>query len=46
MQETITTQEIPVWIKNNAEWWSQGQIDDDTFIQGLQFLIQHGIIHV
>ena len=37
---------IPEWIRNNALWWSEGQIDDDTFIQGLEFLIQRGIIHV
>ena len=37
---------IPVWIKNNAKWWSQGQIGDDQFIQGLQYMIQHGIIQI
>ena len=35
---------IPDWIKNNALWWADGQIDDDSFVQGLQFLIQQGII--
>ena len=37
---------IPAWIKNNAGWWADGQIDDDTFIQGIQFLIKAGIIVV
>jgi len=37
---------IPDWIKNNAGWWADGQIDDDTFIQGIQFLIKAGIIVV
>ena len=34
---------IPFWIKNNAAWWADGQLDDETFIQGLEFLIQDGI---
>ena len=37
---------IPDWIKTNAGWWADGQIDDDTFIQGIQFLIKAGIIVV
>ncbi len=37
---------IPSWIKNNAKWWAQGQLADDQFIQGLQYMIQHGIIQV
>ena len=37
---------IPDWIRNNAEWWAAEQIDDDTFIQGLEFLIKRGIINV
>ncbi|HJL67229.1 MAG TPA: peptidase, partial [Nitrosopumilus sp.] len=41
-----TSNEIPSWIRNNAAWWANGEIDDETFIQGLKFLIQKGIIHV
>jgi len=37
---------IPEWIKNNAGWWAEGQIDDGTFIQGIQFLIENGIITI
>ena len=37
---------IPAWIKNNAKWWSQGQIGDNQFVQGLQYMIQHGIIQI
>jgi 3D (Asp-Asp-Asp) domain-containing protein len=39
-------QEIPNWIKNNAKWWSSNQIDDNTFVSGIQFLIKENIIHV
>ena len=28
------TMHIPNWIKNNALWWSENQIDDETFIRG------------
>jgi len=36
--------EIPSWIKNNAGWWADGSIDDNSFIQGIQFLVKEGII--
>jgi hypothetical protein len=45
-QENSESNEIPDWIRNNAGWWADGSIDDETFIQGLEFLIQNGIIHV
>jgi len=35
---------IPSWIKNNAGWWADGQIDDTTFVQGIQYMITKGII--
>ncbi|MGB1878104.1 MAG: peptidase, partial [Nitrosopumilus sp.] len=37
---------IPSWIKNNAGWWADGTIDDESFIQGIQFLIKEGIMNV
>jgi len=36
--------EIPAWIKNNAGWWADGQIDDSSFLQGIQYLIKEGIM--
>ena len=38
--------EVPVWIKNNADWWSQGLISDDDFVKGIQYLVEQGIIQV
>jgi len=38
--------EIPSWIKNNADWWSQGLISDDDFVKGIQFLVEQGIIKI
>jgi hypothetical protein len=37
---------IPPWIKNNAKWWSQSQIDDSTFASGIQYLIKQGIMQI
>ena len=37
---------IPTWIKNNAEWWADGAIDDTAFIQGIQFLVKENILKI
>jgi len=37
---------IPKWIKNNAEWWSEGQIGDSDFVGGIQYLIKENIISI
>jgi plastocyanin len=37
---------VPEWIKNNAGWWAEGAIDDQAFVQGIQFLITNGILQV
>jgi len=41
-----TPKQVPEWIKNNAKWWSVGQIDDTTFVNGIQYLIKERIISV
>ena len=38
--------EVPDWIKNNAGWWADGQIDDRAFVSGLQWLISNGIMNI
>ncbi|HXV66686.1 MAG TPA: peptidase [Nitrosopumilaceae archaeon] len=38
--------DIPDWIKNNAGWWSSNQITDQDFVQGVQWLIQQGIMKI
>jgi hypothetical protein len=35
---------IPDWVKNVAEFWCHSKIDDSSFIDGIQFLIDNGII--
>ena len=43
---SYSSNEIPVWIKNNAGWWSEDLITEKEFIDGLQWLISNGIIQV
>ena len=37
---------IPPWIKNNAGWWANGQINDSDFVKGIQYMVQNGIINI
>ncbi len=37
---------VPDWIKNNAGWWAEGTVDDETFLNGIEFLIENKIINV
>ena len=37
---------VPKWVKTNAEWWASGQIDDESFVQGIQYLIKEKIIDI
>ena len=37
---------IPDWIKSNAGWWADGTVDDATFLNGIEFLVESGIIGV
>ena len=38
--------EIPDWVRQTAEWWVQGLISDEVYIQSLEYLIEVGIIKV
>jgi len=35
---------LPIWIKNNAEWWADGLISEEDFLNGIEFLIENGIL--
>ena len=37
---------IPSWIKNNAKWWSEGQIGDSDFVKGIEYLISQGVMKI
>ena len=40
------SQKIPDWVKNNAGWWAAGDIDDNSFVQGIQFMIKEGLMKI
>jgi hypothetical protein len=37
---------IPIWVRNNAAWWSEGHLTDVEFANGIQFLVSTGLIKV
>ena len=37
---------IPDWIQKNAKWWTEGSIDDESFVGGIQYLIKEKVISV
>ncbi len=37
---------VPNWIRNNAEWWATGQINDSAFVSAIEFLLENNIIMV
>lgn len=37
---------IPLWVKHNAAWWSQGQLGDDEFVKGIQYMVENGIMKI
>ena len=45
-QKLPNSAKIPDWIKSNAGWWADGQIDDNSFVQGIQFLIKEGLMKI
>ncbi len=44
--EPSAAAKIPDWVKNNAGWWADGQIDNNSFVQGIQFMIKEGIMKI
>ena len=38
--------EIPDWIKNNAAWWAEDLIEDEDFLNGIEFLLNEEIIKI
>ena len=46
LSDSPTVSEIPDWIKHRTAWWADGLVPDAEFIFGLEYLIQHGILHV
>ncbi len=44
--QNSTNSTLPNWIKKNAKWWSEGSVQDKDFVQGIQYLIQKGIMKI
>ncbi len=45
-QTPLQSNIIPQWVRNNANWWANGQISDSDFIKGLQYLIDNNILRI
>jgi len=39
-------EKVPTWVKNNASWWAEGNIEDDTFVSGIQYLMKEKIVDI
>ena len=37
---------VPDWLKTNVEWWADGAIDDNSFKDGISFMIKENIIAI
>ena len=46
LNKLSNTVQVPDWIRSNASWWVEGNIDDKAFVGGIQFLIKEGIIQI
>ncbi len=46
VSQLADAQTVPSWIKSNADFWVQEQISDEVFVQGIEYLISEGIMHV
>jgi len=44
--ETTSKTYIPNWIKQIAEFWISEQIDDESFVQVIEYLVQQDIITI
>ena len=42
----VSEESVPDWVRNTALWWSDDLITDEEFVNGIQFLINEGIIQV
>ena len=42
----VLSKNVPLWIKDNAKWWSSSIISDSEFIDGIEYLIEENIIQI
>lgn len=44
--QEVDINNIPRWVKSNADWWSQGHVSDVEFANGIKYLISAGLIQI
>jgi len=37
---------VPGWIKNTAGWWANDEIDDQSYLNSIEYLVKEKIIHI
>ena len=42
----ILSNQIPIWIKNTAGWWSEDKISDQEFLSAISYLRESQIITI
>ncbi len=42
----VLSKSIPLWIKDNAKWWSSSSISDSEFVDGIEYLVDENIIQI
>ncbi len=42
----LQTGVIPKWIKTNAGWWAEDVLDDHSFLTGITYLIDNGVVRI
>lgn len=45
-QSDQSFQNIPEWIKTNAEWWSNDRISETEFLRAIEYLIKNDIMKI
>jgi len=46
LEKKEATPKVPDWVKNNVQWWANGQVDDQTFLNGIEFMVKEKIINI
>jgi hypothetical protein len=46
VSDTLFSDQVPEWVKNNACGWSDDKIPDVDFIFGIEYLVNIGTIRV
>ena len=42
----LAQESVPSWVRENAGYWADGILDDGSFLDGIKYLVDNGIIDV